>query len=340
MQNKKVILLADIHDSFPNLNSEDKQEWESKKSIYYLIETIFNLGYDVVLLEPKKGKLAVLETLKSILENPNIDCILFNLIEGFRSRNREGYIPAIGEFLGIAYTGSDAYAQNISLDKHLTKLIINDLAIPTKKSYLIQSILDLPRIPNFPLFLKPNGEGSSLGVGNASIVRNSAELATKVGKLLEKFDSILVEEFLEGEDLTLGVIGNYPNYEATSVGILSYPSQVYGEEIKSKDSMPETISFTLDKILEKKIQQDSIRICQRLKVFGYARLDWKLDTKGNPFFLEINLTPGLSRYYSSLPICYEESLGKYSDLIKKVLQFGYDNYNTNKFFDYGKLEKI
>ena len=127
MQNKKVILLADIHDSFPNLNSEDKQEWESKKSIYYLIETIFNLGYDVVLLEPKKGKLAVLETLKSILENPNIDCILFNLIEGFRSRNREGYIPAIGEFLGIAYTGSDAYAQNISLDKHLTKLIINDL---------------------------------------------------------------------------------------------------------------------------------------------------------------------------------------------------------------------
>ena len=104
--------------------------------------------------------------------------------------------------------------------------------------------------------------------------------------------------------------------------------------------MPETISFTLDEILKKKIQQDSIRICQRLKVFGYARLDWKLDTKGNPFFLEINLTPGLSRYYSSLPICYEESLGKYSDLIKKVLQFGYDNYNTNKFFDYGKLEKI
>jgi len=340
MPNKKIILLADIHDSLPDLNSEDKQEWESKKSIDYLIETIINLGHDVVLVEPKKGKIQVLEMLKSILANSNVDCILFNLIEGFRSRNREGYIPAIGEFFGIAYTGSDVYAQNISLDKNLTKLIVNTLAIPTKKSHLIQSNLDLPRIPFFPLFLKPNGEGSSLGVETKSIVRNFFDLETTTKELLKKFNSILIEEFLEGDDLTLGVIGNYPKYEATSVGVLSYPSQVYGAEIKAKDSMPETISFVLDKSLEKKIQQDSIRICQRLKVSGYARLDWKLDAKGNPFFLEINLTPGLSRYYSSLPICYEESFGNYSDLIKKVLQFGYDNYNTNKFFDYGKLEKI
>jgi D-alanine-D-alanine ligase len=154
---------------------------------------------------------------------------------------------------------------------------------------------------------------------------------------LENFDSFLIEDYLAGEDLTLGVVGNFPNYEVTSVAKVSYPDLVYSEEIKTKESMPEKLSFSIQKSLEEKIQSDTIKICKKLKVTGYARLDWKCDALGNPFFLELNLTPGLSAYYSSLPICYLETLGNYSDLIKKVLQFGYENYNTNKIFNYGRL---
>ncbi len=341
MIKKKVIVIADIHDSPLGLETKHRQEWESQKSIDYLINTISSLCYEPILLEPKQSKIKLLETLKGILEESNVgNSILFNLVEGFTSRNREGYVPSLGEFLGIPFTGSDAYAQAVSLDKNLMKLIASRSGIPIKKSYLIEDIHDLPQLNSYPMFLKPNGEGSSLGIGESNIIQNSRELKIKAGELLAEFDSILLEEYLAGDDLTLGIFGNYPQYEASAVARLEYPAQVYSAEIKTKDSMPETLSFSVPRALELKIQSDSIQLCKLIRVSGYARLDWKCDALGNPFFLEINLTPGLSDFYSSLPICYKQSFGNYSDLIKKVLQFGYDNYNTNKFFNYGRLEKF
>jgi|JI9StandDraft_1071089.scaffolds.fasta_scaffold08653_5 D-alanine-D-alanine ligase len=336
----KVILVADIYDSLPGVSFKQKQEWESQKSIDYLMKTISSLGYDSILIEPKLCKTKVLDEIKNILETGNIqNTILFNLVEGFESRNREGYIPSLGEFMGIAFTGSDAYAQGISLDKGLMKFICKQARIPTKNFHVLDRIEDLTDTIDYPVFLKPNGEGSSLGINETSIIRNYQELQRRAEELFSEFDSILLEELLVGEDLTLGVFGNYPDYQATSVARVSYPSTVYGEEIKTKDSMPEKLTFSIPYVLESKIQRDSIHICKRIKTSGYARLDWKCDSMGNPFFLEINLTPGLSAYYSALPICFETSFGNYSDLIKKVLHFGYENYNTNKIFRYGRLEK-
>ncbi|MBP7284587.1 MAG: D-alanine--D-alanine ligase [Leptospiraceae bacterium] len=337
----KVIVFADIYESAPFLNKRDIQEWESQKSIDFLQKTIFSLGYDCIIVEPHNSKLVVIDCIKSILDNSNVDSpILFNLVEGYGSRNRESYIPALGEFFGIAYTGSDAYSQGISLDKNLLKQIVKGLGVPTKHSFLIENISQIPTNMYYPLFMKPNGEGSSLGINESSIIRSYRDLETHLPNLLQEFDSVLFEEYLAGDDLTLGIFGNYPCYEATKVARLTYPSDIYSEEIKSKDSMPEKLFFLMDSKLEKKIQGDSILICKKLKVSGYARLDWKLDKRGNPFFLEINLTPGLSRYYSSLPICFESNMGNYLDLIKKILQFGYENYNTNKFFNYGKTKKF
>ncbi len=340
MDKKKVIIVADIHDSLPSLNPGHRQEWESQASIDFLITTISSLGYDSELVEPKKSKIKMMDRIKNILEEDNIEnTILFNLVEGFTSRNREGYIPSLGEFLGIPFTGSDAYAQAISLDKNLVKLIVKNAKIPTKNFYCIEDIQNLPLTIRFPIFLKPNGEGSSLGISSVNIIRNRKELEFRAQEILAGFGSVLIEDFLSGDDLTLGVFGNYPNYQASAVAKIIYPDLVYSEEVKTKDSMPESLAFCMPQRIGEKIQKDSIHICKILKVSGYARLDWKCDEFGNPFFLEINLTPGLSAYYSSLPICYEESFGIYSDLIKKVLQFGYENYNTNKIFNYGRLEK-
>jgi len=104
MDKKKVILLADIHDSLPDLNSAFKQEWESRESIQFLMDTILKLEYEVILLEPKKSKLKILDILKDIVGSDSIsDFILFNLVEGFSSRNREGYIPSLAEFFGIPF---------------------------------------------------------------------------------------------------------------------------------------------------------------------------------------------------------------------------------------------
>ncbi|HNL75369.1 MAG TPA: D-alanine--D-alanine ligase, partial [Leptospiraceae bacterium] len=341
MTSRSVFLVADIYESFPELDSNLKQEWENQKSIDYLKETILNLGYNCSILEPKKSKIDFLTSLQKLFADKSKieNCILFNLVEGYNSRNREAYIPALSEMLGIPFAGSDAYAQCISLDKFLTKQVVKSLNIQMKESYYIEDTSNIPVNLHYPLFIKPNSEGSSLGIQSDNIVSSRQNLIHKLKQLLKEYSSVLMEPYLSGSDYTLGIIGNYPNYKVTKVAEVKYPAIVYDSEIKTKDSMPEKLYFTMNSNLEAKIQRDSVEICKRIKVNGYARIDWKSDEKGNPFFLEVNLTPGLSAFYSALPICYENSFGNYSDLIKNILQFGYEHYNTSKNFGYGRYEK-
>lgn len=326
----KVILIADIYESFDQLNPEKKQEWESKKSIDYLIQIISNLGYEVQLVEPLKDNF--LNQLQLIDKS-----IFFNLCEGFESRNRESYIPNLAEFLGYAYTGSDSYAINLSMDKIIIKEIAKRIFIPTKKSLKINSLEEIDF--RYPAFLKPNLEGSSLGIDSKSIIQNEIELSQKLKTLLPKFGELILEEYLSGDDLTIGVIGNYPDYKTTKVARIKYPNKIYDFETKSKTEMPEKLFFDIDSNLEKKISIDSIKLAQELKIDGFARLDFKLDERNNPFFLEINLTPGLSKFYSSLPICYEESFGSYSDMIDEILALALTNFEKSNKFNYGKFRK-
>jgi D-alanine-D-alanine ligase len=328
--NPKVILFADIYDSFPELDSSNKQEWESKKSISYLVEVINNLNFEVKLIEPKKSNL-----FEEI--NLNDEMIFFNLCEGFNSRNRESYIPSLAEFLGIAYTGSDSFAIHISMNKKLTKEIAKKKFIPTKNSILINEISENHYF--FPAFLKPNLEGSSLGIGNENLVNSKDELVACLKKLIPIYGELILEEYLGNDDLTIGVIGNYPNYRTTKLARIKYPNKIYDAETKSKEEMPEKLIFDLDTQLEKKIADDSIALSKELKIDGYARLDFKLDSKNNPFFLELNLTPGLSKFYSSLPVCYENSFGSYQDLVKEILNLARENFENNPKFAYGKFMK-
>ena len=96
----------------------------------------------------------------------------------------------------------------------LTKQIVKGLGVPTKHSFLIENISQIPTNMYYPLFMKPNGEGSSLGINESSIIRSYRDLETHLPNLLQEFDSVLFEEYLAGDDLTLGIFGNYPCYEA------------------------------------------------------------------------------------------------------------------------------
>lgn len=339
MMSEKIVILADIADSYKNLPPECIQEWENRESVEILRDTIISIGYESFILEPKKEKNRLSELLNLIQsENAHSRYIFFNLIEGYYSRNREGYVPALAEFFGIAFTGSDSYAQNVSLDKELTRSIAHSISLPGKKYKLLQK-KDPITIDgmNFPIFLKPNREGSSIGISEKNLVNDLLSLRERAGELHRQFDEILAEEFLEGDDYTVGILGNYPDYEITPVAKIEFPgdSKTYSESIKIKESMPEKLIFhTLDSHTERKIQEYSRDLCLKVKTNGYARIDWKADNSGNLFFLELNLTPGFSSKYSTLPICCGELGYSYSELIKKVLIFAKRYYNESNSFRY------
>lgn len=328
-----IIIFADIYDEYPDLDPGLKQEWESEDSIKYISNTLINAGYKTYIIRSGNDFLKIASTIN--LSNKS-EWLFFNLVEGFLSRNREGYIPAMAEYLGIAHAGSDAYSQMISMDKSLTLKIASALGIPIPGSKLIENTDELKLLKLiYPIFVKPNGEGSSIGISDKNIINNYEELISASSKIIEMHGSVIIEKYLPGAEYTVGIFGNKGNYKATRAGRVHYPGNVYSSEIKSKETMFESLEFSVPNYKEEIIKKYSALISARLEISGYARADWKEDENGNPKFLEINLTPGLSYRYSSLPVCYLNTFGSYESMIMEIIKYAEEEYTHNKRFKYG-----
>jgi D-alanine-D-alanine ligase len=297
---------------------------------------LYDLGFKVEIYEPFHDKSKLLDRLASeVKKKQRPYTILWNLVEGFYSRNREGYIPNLAEFLGFPYTGSDSYLQCITLDKDLTKSIARSLGISTPNSSICVSKDKIPQIPesDFPLFVKPNSEGSSLGINKSSIVLNSLELKVTIDQTPDIFFPILLEEYLPGEEYTIGIIGCKDNVRTLRLCQVQIEG-VYGQDSKSKNYMPEEI-IPKDPVNLSLIPDGTSRLADKLGFFGFGRADWKLDKEGTPRFLEINLTPGLSPFYSSFPISYGDGLESYKEMVKEILNISIVEYEKASRF-YGR----
>lgn len=314
-----VYLVADIYDHAKHLHKDHIQEWESLDSVIYLKNTIESIGYKCEIIEPFVQPELLLKKIQSHFKQ-NTNCpIIFNLVEGFQSRNREAWISAIAEMYGLYYTGSDAFSQCVSLNKELTKLIARSLHITTPRSFLIRDMNEIRNI-KYPVFLKPNSEGSSLGIESDSIAHNFNSFTKKMIQLLKKYDEVLVEDYVDGIELTVGVIGNYPNYQCSEVARIEYNDKVYGQKIKTKAKMPEKLFFDIDSRVANRVKHATIKLCTKIKINGYGRLDFILDQKKKLQFLEINLTPGLSYKYSTFPLIFQQANLLYKDQIEKILE--------------------
>ncbi|MCG6193840.1 D-alanine--D-alanine ligase [Leptospira sp. FAT2] len=389
-RNKKptVLLYADLYEFEGEIPDHYKQEWESKISVDSITKLLSDMDERVELVTTPEELLETLQVYARLdrKERP----VLFHLMEGFRSRNRESLIPAAAELFGFPHTGSDGYAQSVSLDKNLTRIFADSIGLPVAPGFLVRSkntmtenlqnvsVADrnspmkkqdlvflkedsflktrrvfsrenavLPNGVSFPAFVKPAGEGSSLGIGERNIVHDLSELRAFLSANPEEFFPYLVETYLRGTEYTISVMGSETlGYRATGAGRLILQEalkveEVYGEKTKSKDRMPETLVFDCPSRLETFLQEQSLHLCKSLGTSGAARLDWKLDSSGNPFFLEINLTPGLSPFYSSFPICYRQSLGDEKTLFQEILNIARREFETDRFlYSQKKIRRI
>ena len=326
-----VIIAADIYDDFADLASRHKQEWESRSSIDVIRDTLVAMGHDVSVWSKK----TLTRDIARIINKK--ETVIFNLIEGYSSRNREAYVPTLAELYGIAHTGSDASAQIVSLDKYLTAVVAHNVNIPVKRKTIIRSVTELENLA-LPVFIKPRYEGSGLGIGSWSLLQKPEDKHA-IRQLLDLYGDMVAEEYLCGDEFTVAVSGNFGNYKTAKPARIIYPGDSYGEEVKSKEHMPEQLLFDAAPVLASRLQQYSNLLCSAIGVSGYARVDWKLDESGDPFLLEINLTPGLSCFYSSFPLCYSHSFGSYQDMLQEIIENAQKDYQSRRF-DYGKNEAI
>lgn len=148
---------------------------------------------------------------KELIHFLGMDVLVLTVYGGAISRNRMSLVPAVCESLGLKYAGADAYARFLCQDKHLTKMFASELGMDTPNGVIIRSPLDINNIESLqpPLVIKPNLEGSSIGIDDRNLTSTRDEARELVIELLEQFDQpILVEEFNPGAEVCICVVGN------------------------------------------------------------------------------------------------------------------------------------
>lgn len=262
---------------------------------------------------------------------PNTD-LVFNLCdEGFdNDARKELHIPALLEMMGLPYTGSNPQTLAYCYDKSLIRGMAQELGVPVADAFVVTEEVNLFELNlAFPLIVKPNFGDSSFGITQKSVVSSVEEFADAIGWIREKFgyrSTILVEEFLSGAELSVGIIGNADQYRILPIieedfsELPDHLPKICGYEAKWLTDSPymqtlRSIRATLPLEVEQEIMDHSLRLWQRLDCRDYARFDWRLDSQGQPKLLEVNPNPGwcwdghLAKMCSIAGIDYTEMLG-------------------------------
>ena len=332
----KIGLAYDLKEEVPlgKEHPEDAlEEYDSLETVDAIAAAVEYTGHSVVKLSGGRKFLA------NILQS-DVDFV-FNVSEGRGNyRSREAQIPAILEMLDIPYSGSDPQCLAVSLDKPLTKKLILAAGVRTPKWQVISNGRELEEVcrDSFPLpaFIKPAFEGSSKGIRLGCRVEAREQMARVTTALLEQYQQpIMVEEFISGDEVTVGVIGNSPPQIVGIMRILPKKRSsnfVYSIEVKRdwQNQVDYECPAQLEARVLKKIADFSLRVFDALGCRDFARLDFRLDQKGMPYFLEINPLPGLNPKSSDLPIMAYKMGWNYQGLISSVLNAALERYPEHR----------
>lgn len=231
----------------------------------------------------------------------------------------DGCIQGLLEFMGIPYTGSGVKSSAICMDKCVTKEILNSANLPIIKSICVtnKEDLKLARELNFPLMVKPASEGSSIGMNKVETTEE-LESAFEIAKISDS--KILLEEYLQGESATVGVLENAEG-ETFATPILGFETknEWYDYESKYTDGMTKFIlPANFDEELTAEIRKLAVEAHKACECSGVSRVDFLVYNK-KPYILEINTNPGMTDL-SDLP-AQADCMGiGYDELVELVLK--------------------
>jgi len=259
--------------------------------------------------------------LSSFINEIKEGSLVFNSLHGGEGEN--GQIQAFLAQHGIKYTGSESGASMLAMNKHFTKIIASENNIKTPKWLSVNiNNSDEAKILSYksskftyPVVVKPNFEGSTLGL---SIVRDKEGMNDAV-KLASKYsNNIIVEEFIDGRELTVGILGD----RALDVVEIIPKSGFYNYESKyTKGATEYTYPAKINSTISKTIKQNALKIHKALGCRHYSRVDFLLGNKdSSPYMLEINTLPGLSET-SLLPMSASSTGIGFRELINAIIDF-------------------
>jgi len=294
---------------------EDTAEFDKQDTVDAIEAALRNMGHET---DPVGNCFQLIEALSS---GKRWD-LVFNIAEGLYGDGRESVVPAILDQYRIPYVFSGPVIMGISLNKHLTRLIVSAAGVPVSPGMLITDLKDVVRCNlEYPLFVKPVSEGTGKGITEKSLVHSETDLRQMVEYLLSRFNQpVLVEEYLPGREFTVGVIGS--GDDSVAIG---------GMEIECRDNLPYSVEFKENyQIYCKYIPMagEFAEECKTValnvwKALGGAdggRVDVKADRNGRICFMEVNPLAGLHPVHSDLPILSNMIGIKYQALIEMIMR--------------------
>jgi len=316
---------------------ERNAEWDEPQTIQAIYQAL-SIEHQVIPIQADRNAYEKLKT-------SHAD-IVFNIAEGFSGPNRESHIPAMLEFLGIPYTGSDPLTLSLCLDKARTKELLNYHHIPTPGFCTVEDSIDLIWPDKYPAVVKPLWEGSSIGVHNSCWVKNPNELKRQVRLILEEYHQpALIEEALLGREFTVALMGNgydlkvLPVVEVNLSALPPEANPIYSYEAKWIWDVPEKplnifhCPASLPAVLKAKIEETAKSAFKAMGCRDWCRIDIRLDGENIPHVLELNPLPGIlpdPDQNSCFPKAARAAGMTYQKMILEVLNTAVKRYGLNK----------
>ncbi len=323
---KEAVELASSSDGHPE---DALEEYDSIETIRAITTALEERGYSVVNIGGGRDFLANIQKEK-------ID-LVFNIAEGRGNhRSREAQVPGVLEMLNIPYTGSDPLTLSISLDKPLTKQLVAAAGVATPRWKVFNNFDDFKKTGwnnfPFPVFIKPAHEGSSIGVRSGSKIETPAQLSSAVTTLIERYNQpIMMEEFISGEEITTGIIGNTPPNILSIMRVIPRKSDenfVYSLEVKRdwERLVDYEAPAKLSPAILGKIAESALKAYTVLGCHDISRVDFRVGRDGVPYFLEINPLPGLNPKSGDIVIMSRIMGWSYTSLISTIVDAALKRY--------------
>jgi D-alanine-D-alanine ligase len=331
---KPLRTLVVMHESLvppESLEGHSEREIDEWRTEFDVISHLKQAGHDVKPL----GVLDSLSALRTEIAEWKPQ-IVFNLLEEFDGIvTYDQHVVAYLELLRQPYTGCNPRGLLLSRDKVLSKQLLAYHRIPTPQFAVLPRARRFmpPKRLRFPMFVKSATEDASLGIAQASVVDDAARLKERVGFIHEQTHSdALVEEYVEGRELYVGVIGNrrlttLPVWEMVFGSLPDSLPAIATRKVKWDKRYQERYGITtraaadLSPAIVDQLEKLSRRIYKALHLSGYARMDFRLRADGTILVLEANANPNLSAEEDFADSALAVGIN-YDELLERILQVG------------------
>lgn len=320
----KVAVLANLKEDAPLSPEDPPGRWDDlddQETVNMILESLRSLGHEAKYFP---AEIESIEALKQF--NPDL---CFNSSEGHYGASREAQMPAILDILRIPYTCAGVLGMSLSHSKHVAKRTFRCAGLPTANFFVLRHPDELDGYTiKYPLFVKPAYEGSSIGINANAMVKNHDELEKQVNWVWDQtHGDILIEEYIEGREFTIGILGD----EVLPIVEIVSPTGFYSNEQKEdlESEVYRVCPAELSEAKTREFQQLALDAKKALELEDVCRMDMRMDAKGNAYILEVNPIPLMcpDPEQASLVYAAREAGYNYKDMVEKIITSAAKRYH-------------